>query len=519
MSDPTGAMCRMSRIGYLPQSLFNRFSCSQCYHLLKFVFAGFQPELGINSQNGMLQTNSGHDFDPTTSSDRIEIAMNMSQIQYEKWTACCQQAWSCCSDMIRNEPIKRLDPSSNKTLNCEPIWDGWSCHRSTAAGQISKVKCQSHIVADACHTVLDYAYLQCDENGEWFRNQYGEWTDYGSCSKSIIGIKERLINVNVICQAVSLVFLIASLVIFFSYKKLRVNRIKLHQQLFISLVLQSIAQIVWECLIMKKSLHDPIYYIDSNNILCIVLNMFLQYTRSTNYFWMLCESIHLYKYLIHVFNEEKSLIMYYCIGWGIPFILSTAFAALSWTIENHSCWTRNMNLINIIKIPNILTILLNFIFLIIIVKSLYEKLKKNQTNMGQAVQFKKAVKATLILVPLFGLQLILSPIVMCDSTPGAQIANTLNRLVESLQGLIVALFFCFFNSEILNLLKQTLHKLKCVRRRNRQENRNLSFSIAPCNTERSGVQLNDFGRSRETATAGEPDDLTINEMTQLKSAS
>lgn len=55
------------------------------------------------------------------------------------------------------------------------------------------------------------------------------------------------------------------------------------------------------------------------------------------------------------------------------------------------------------------------------------------SNANEPHQYKKAVRATLILVPLFGLHLVLSPYVMCESVPGSQIYNFINRLVESLQ--------------------------------------------------------------------------------------
>lgn len=66
--------------------------------------------------------------------------------------------------------------------------------------------------------------------------------------------------------------------------------------------------------------------------------------------------------------------------------------------------------------------------MISIIKVLYKKLTANNTN-----ERHQDKKATLILVPLFGLHLILSPFVMCESAPGSQIHNFINRLVESLQ--------------------------------------------------------------------------------------
>jgi hypothetical protein len=37
---------------------------------------------------------------------------------------------------------------------CHSIWDGWSCHPSTYAGKISKVKCPAHFIADTCNSIL-----------------------------------------------------------------------------------------------------------------------------------------------------------------------------------------------------------------------------------------------------------------------------------------------------------------------------------------------------------------------------
>ena len=54
----------------------------------------------------------------------------------------------------------------------------------------------------------------------------------------------------------------------------------------------------------------------------------------------------------------------------------------------------------------------------------------------------------------------LSPYVMCDSAPWSQIYNFFNRLIEAVQGLMVAMIYCFFNGEVTSLLKQTLYSMK-----------------------------------------------------------
>jgi hypothetical protein len=54
----------------------------------------------------------------------------------------------------------------------------------------------------------------------------------------------------------------------------------------------------------------------------------------------------------------------------------------------------------------------------------------------------------------------LSPYVMCDSARWSQFYNLFNRLIEAVQGLMVAMIYCFFNGEVTSLLRQTLCSMK-----------------------------------------------------------
>ncbi|KAK2151258.1 hypothetical protein LSH36_369g00003 [Paralvinella palmiformis] len=70
-------------------------------------------------------------------------------------------------------------------------------------------------------------------------------------------------------------------------------------------------------------------------------------------------------------------------------------------------------------------------------------------------QTRKAVRATLILIPLLGLQFILFPFAPEEKD---QIIYHVYRMgsafVTSFQGFFVALIFCFLNGEILSLVKR-----------------------------------------------------------------
>jgi hypothetical protein len=67
--------------------------------------------------------------------------------------------------------------------------------------------------------LLDYIYFKCDDEGNWFKNQRGfEWANYTNCFNAILPLKERMINLNIICHSIALIMLITGLIIFFSYK-------------------------------------------------------------------------------------------------------------------------------------------------------------------------------------------------------------------------------------------------------------------------------------------------------------
>ena len=64
-----------------------------------------------------------------------------------------------------------------------------------------------------------------------------------------------------------------------------------------------------------------------------------------------------------------------------------------------------------------------------IIRLIYQRLNySNEQN-----QLRRTVKAAFILVPLFGSHFILSPYIMCDSTPGSELFNLMNRIIENIQ--------------------------------------------------------------------------------------
>ena len=61
---------------------------------------------------------------------------------------------------------------------------------------------------------------------------------------------------------------------------------------------------------------ETLFDLFQNGLGCRVLFMLTKYSRMTNYMWMFCEGFYLHKLIASAFAEQKSLCLFYIIGWG-----------------------------------------------------------------------------------------------------------------------------------------------------------------------------------------------------------
>lgn len=110
----------------------------------------------------------------------------------------------------------------------------------------------------------------------------------------------------------------------------------------------------------------------------------------------------------------------------------------------------------ILVAPVCLSMLLNLLFLCNIVRVLLLKLKAPAgiQNGGPSRTILQAFRATLLLVPLLGLQYILTPFRPSPNPPWERVYETVSAFTASFQGLCVATLFCFFNGEVIAQVKR-----------------------------------------------------------------
>ncbi|GAB6018616.1 hypothetical protein CHUAL_000301 [Chamberlinius hualienensis] len=181
---------------------------------------------------------------------------------------------------------------------------------------------------------------------------------------------------------------------------------------------------------------------------------------------MFCEGLYLHTILVIAFVDKESIMKWlYVIGWVIPIILTIVYAAVrnSFPEETEHCWINESLYCWIIKSPVYMSMLANLVFLINIVKVLVTKLRAvNSSDTDQTI---KAVRATIILIPLLGLHYFITPFRPEPKSSLEFAYGVVSAIVTSFQGFAVALLFCFFNAEIIFLIQKEWHCRKSCRGR------------------------------------------------------
>ncbi|KAK4875537.1 hypothetical protein RN001_011959 [Aquatica leii] len=144
------------------------------------------------------------------------------------------------------------------------------------------------------------------------------------------------------------------------------------------------------------------------------------------------------------------------LGWGIPALTITLYAPIRHfsgdTVEVAECWMNEGRYNIILQIPVCATVFFNVIFLFNILRVLLIKLRRGPhvqgaTNSGTSRTSLQALRATLLLVPLLGLNFLLTPFRPEQNHPWEHAYEVVSAVTASLQGLCVAILFCFCNGE------------------------------------------------------------------------
>ncbi|KAF6018915.1 hypothetical protein EB796_022800 [Bugula neritina] len=190
--------------------------------------------------------------------------------------------------------------------------------------------------------------------------------------------------------------------------------------------------------------------------LCKTLFTLSYYFSMTNIFWAFVEGLFLMSRIsIAVFSNKTPYALFHLIGWGLPAVFTLAWALCMHAYQNdQQCWRdpTDTPYFTILQVPALVTVAANLIFLICIIRILVTKLYAVTTD--EHVQVRKAMKATIVLLPLLSITSILfiwAPDL--ETTPNAHEAyRIITACFQVAQGILVSVLFCFLNGEVRSAL-------------------------------------------------------------------
>ncbi|XP_041366748.1 calcitonin gene-related peptide type 1 receptor-like [Gigantopelta aegis] len=333
-----------------------------------------------------------------------------------------------CHETVLSKPYP-----SDGHLYCNATFDDMLCFNYTLAGQTVFKPCPTHM-----HPGFNpeaFAEKVCQSDGTWYHHPFTNksWTDYRPCSR--LQEEHSVIMIYISGYALSIGFLAVSLVIFRLFGQLKCNRVTLHQHLFVSYILSGF---LWILYYTQVPMRTDSGILAANPIWCRSLHTVTQYTTVCNYCWMLCEGFYLHTAVTKVFTKENRLV---------------------W------CWLFESNFLWAIVVPVILSLVINLLFVINILRIIVSKLRAFNTN--ESYQNKRAMRAILILIPLLGLQYLVIPFRPSSGPRALYIFKMVSAFLVSYQvgmaiartnqgefGVFVAIIFCFLNGEVVTVLRR-----------------------------------------------------------------
>ncbi|KAG7212628.1 hypothetical protein KM043_012915 [Ampulex compressa] len=397
---------------------------------------------------------------------------------------------------------------------CPEVWDGILCWPSTAPGELSIQPCPRYI---AGFNQQANASKQCVTDGQWFWNNEtnSAWSNYSQCYRhplvtvlmDVQGVQADNVNlikkflpilktISKLGYTVSFFTLVVAFCILAAIKKLRCPRNMLHMHLFASFMMRAFMALLKDILFVAGFglaseviiKNGKTYWLGDemeSNWLCKAFTSFWQYFILANYFWILMEGLYLHNLVFFaLFTDVNSSIAGYVgLGWGLPAIFVLSWVVTRSIIEDTYCWTTNQNhlLFLLIRVPTILSILINFVLFVNIVRVLLLKLKSTVSEETQ--RYKRWAKSTLVLVPLFGVHYT----VFLGMSYSIGVNETVeivwlfcDQLFASFQGFFVAVLYCFLNGEVRAEVSRAFRSRRFPRLRGRWIGKPSAHSSSTC---------------------------------------
>ncbi|KAJ1175707.1 hypothetical protein NDU88_000994 [Pleurodeles waltl] len=356
-----------------------------------------------------------------------------------------------CFELLAEEKQNLSKHQRLMEEGCLGMWDNVSCWPSASIGKTVFLNCPKFL--QIITGTKGRIYRNCTSDG-WseISPNVRIACDYGvndNTSVSHTSYFNKLKDLYTVGYSTSIATLLMALVILGSFRRLRCTRNYIHMHLFVSFILRAMAVFIKDALLFSA---DETDHCTAYMTGCKMMLVLFQYCIMANYCWLLVEGLYLHTLLfVSFFSEKKYFWWYIAIGWGLPLVFIVTWSACRQIYEDRGCWDINddASIWWIIRGPVLMSIFINFILFVRIVRILMKKLRTSEVWGSNAGQYKRLAKSTLLLIPLFGVHYIIFVFFPEDvSSDTSQICLSFELALGSFQGFVVAVLYCFLNGEV-----------------------------------------------------------------------
>ncbi|KAG8223197.1 hypothetical protein J437_LFUL000363 [Ladona fulva] len=373
----------------------------------------------------------------------IVRAVLRTEEYFQKWIQCSERSIECC------DRIKDVD---NVEGHCPPLWDAWYCWDKPAPPDtIQKGACPDFIYTSNPPSCTHFHEKECFHNGTWRAK-----TNYEPCSVAPEIYNRTVFHISVL--SISVIASIPALIIFFCYRKLRVMRVALHRSLILAIALRNTLTIISKSTVILPETDVKTEGVMKNNgVPCRVLAFFENTAANLVFACMLLEGIYLHRLIAAALRGQPSMTPVIVAAAVVVLVPAISWAIVMGCLHDTDCWyldadDTGFQWIN--DAPRLTMLLINTLLLADIVRVLITRLRTVTT--ANAGKFRRTAKATVFLMPLFGIQLLLT--MVRPHTKDCTTENVyyfITYATDGLQGFLVVVIYCFLNKEVQELLSRT----------------------------------------------------------------
>ncbi|XP_078340648.1 secretin receptor-like [Crassostrea virginica] len=383
-----------------------------------------------------------------------------------------------CVARIQSEAS--LNTTDHTEKYCHATFDNIMCWPRTRAGTTLEQDCPNYINN---FDTRAKARRRCLPDGTWYIHPEtnSTYTDFTACASADTEDDTRdnhfdhlptIKRLYMTGYSVSLAALLVAIILMLWCRRLHCQRNAIHINLFVSFVLRSLI-----CLI-KESFHTPegsstvinntaTLTTSGSNWSCKLVFSVFNYIIVANYTWIFIEGLYLHNLIfITTFKKSKRFYIYILFGWCSPVLCVVPWVIVRRYLEDTLCWSTHSadnKFVWIIRGPIVFTVVINFLFFLNIIRVLFTKL--TAVHMSDPHRYRKLARSTLVLIPLFGVYYMISVVMPECMDPGLELVWLyVESGVNSFQGLIVAILFCFCNGEVQHEIRKKWNRRWALRR-------------------------------------------------------